>query len=490
MRSLQVKFSILVVALLVLACVSLAGIATQHERRALESEIEKRARTIAMNLAGAAKEPVLGVDQGDFEGELTLERLIEQTSREEGVVAVRLVTRNGMVAASLDPDERGTQREQLVRPVFTARNAAAEGTGATEGEPVLRVTYRNRLLLVEAPIFYSDVLVGVAEVELDLRVLVDPVVQSGASQLTSAAIAVVCLGVVAGMIFVALLVGPLRRLRLGVERLADGELDTRVPPTSRDEIGDLTRAFNEMGDALEQKQRVQNAFGRYVNDYVLNQLLEGDDQQFAGLEQDITILFIDIRQFTRLSEGMKARDVVLLLNEVFQLVSDRILEHGGTIDKFIGDSVMAYFGAPVRHKDHPLRGVTAAIEIIRCIAERNQRLAETPNSPNVPVQFGIGIHSGSVVVGNIGSDRRTDFTAVGDAVNVAHRLEKLAKAGEILVSEAVQRRVRAAIRLEFEGERQLSGREEPVHVYRVNDDCLASPDSKPPQPATPEPTQE
>ena len=248
-----------------------------------------------------------------------------------------------------------------------------------------------------------------------------------------------------------------------------------MPPTSRDEIGDLTRAFNEMGDALEQKQRVQNAFGRYVNDFVLNQLLEGDDQQFAGIEQEITILFIDIRQFTRLSEGMKARDVVMLLNEVFQLVSDRILEHGGTIDKFIGDSVMAYFGAPIRHSDHPLRGVTAAIEILRSIALRNQRLAEEPGQASVPVQFGIGIHLGSVVVGNIGSDRRTDFTAVGDAVNVAHRLEKLAKAGEILVSEAVQRRVRAAVRLNFEGERQLSGREEPVHVYRVDGDSLAPP---------------
>jgi len=471
LRSLQVKFSILVVALLVLACVSLAGIATQHERRALESEIEKRARALAMNLAGAAKEPVLGVDQGDFEGELTLERLIEQASREEGVVAVRLVTRNGTVVASLDSDERGTQREQLARPL----PAGEERAGAYEGEPVLRVTRRNRLLLVEAPIVYSDVLVGAAEIELDLRVLVDPVVQSGTSQLISAAIAVVCLGVVAGMIFVALLVGPLRRLRLGVERLADGEFDTRVPPTSRDEIGDLTRAFNEMGDSLEQKQRVQNAFGRYVNDYVLNQLLEGDDQQFAGIEQEITILFVDIRQFTRLSEGMKARDVVMLLNEVFQLVSDRILEHGGTIDKFIGDSVMAYFGAPIRHSDHALRGVTAAIEIIRSITLRNQRLAQTANTQNVPVQFGIGIHSGSVVVGNIGSDRRTDFTAVGDAVNVAHRLEKLSKAGEILLSEAVQRRVRADVRLEFAGERQLSGREEPVHVYRVDDDRLSPP---------------
>jgi class 3 adenylate cyclase len=92
----------------------------------------------------------------------------------------------------------------------------------------------------------------------------------------------------------------------------------------------------------------------------------------------------------------------------------------------------------------------------------------------VPVSVGMGLHSGTVVVGNIGSDRRTDFTAIGDAVNVAHRLEKLARPGEILVSEAVQRQVRGAARLRFEGERQLSGREEPVHVYSVDLGTLAA----------------
>jgi len=299
-------------------------------------------------------------------------------------------------------------------------------------------------------------------------VLVDPVVRSNRRQLTAAAIALLALGVFAGMIFVALLVDPLKRLRHGVEQMSAGNVMIRVPPTSHDEVGELTRAFNEMGDSLAQKQRVQNAFGRYVDDYVLSQLLEGDGgEEQAGIEREVTILFADIRRFTRLSEGMKAPDVVALLNDIFQTVSDRILEQGGTIDKFIGDSVMAYFGAPVPHSDHALRAVQAAMDIIEAIEKRNNE-APTGDEPKpVPVQLGIGIHTGNVVVGNIGSDRRTDFTAIGDAVNVAHRLEKLAPPGEILVSEAVQRRVRGSVPMRFEGERQLSGREEPVHVYAV-----------------------
>jgi adenylate cyclase len=159
--------------------------------------------------------------------------------------------------------------------------------------------------------------------------------------------------------------------------------------------------------------------------------------------------------------------VVALLNEIFQVISDPILEHGGTIDKFIGDAVMVYFGAPIPHADHPQRAVRAAVRIVEAIAERNHSAERAGATNFVPVEIGIGIHLGNVVVGNIGSDRRSDFTAVGDAVNVAHRLEKLAAPGEILVSEAVQRRVRGTVRMQFEGERKLSGREEPVHVYSV-----------------------
>jgi class 3 adenylate cyclase len=455
LRSLQVKFSALVVALLVVACVSLALVATQHERGALESEVEKRGRALARSLAGAAKEPLLDAEQGELADELTLDRLVEEVGMSGGVIAARLLGRDGTTVASLEPDERGVPGDQL------AANRSGAGL-------VINAVRRESRLLIAAPVLYSGVRIGEAQVVLDLNELVEPVVKSTTQQLTAIAVTLICLGVVAGIIFVALLVGPLRRLRLGVERLSEGDLSVRVPPTSRDEVGELTRAFNEMGDSIQQKQRIQTAFGRYVNDYVLNQLLEGPDEEaLTGIEREVTILFCDIRGFTHLSEGMKAQDVVALLHETFQIVSDRILERGGTIDKFIGDSVMAYFGAPVQQSDHAARAVSAAIDILGCIEERNRAVREGDDASIVPVEVGIGIHTGVVVVGNIGSDRRMDFTAVGDAVNVAHRLEKLARPGEILVSEAVQRIVRAEQRLVFEGERHLSGREEPVHVYSV-----------------------
>ena len=252
LRSLQVKFSALVVSLLVVACVGLTYLATRHERSALEGEVEKRGRALATSLAGAAKGTILEVDQGNFERELSLEQLIREVGAAEGVVAVRLLGRDGGVIASLDASERGKRRELMAE--------AADAAGS------LFVARQNKRLLVVAPIQYSDVRVGEAQVEFDLHVLVDPVVRGNTEQLTVVAVGVVLVGVLAGLVFVALLVGPLRRLRFGVERLAAGDVTARVPPTSRDEVGELTRAFNEMGDALEQKQRIQRAFGRYVDD--------------------------------------------------------------------------------------------------------------------------------------------------------------------------------------------------------------------------------
>jgi adenylate cyclase len=448
-RSLQLKFSALVVTVLVVACVGLAWVATQHERRALEGAGGTHGRALAQNLAEDAKEALLARDT------LRLDVLIAHTGEERGMVAARLLDHDGEVVSSLVESERGESRTPA---------AADEGLKVVSER-------RGQHLLISAPVNYSGVRVGGSEIVLDLDVLVEPIVKETQRQLGALAVGVIALGVGCGVAFVALLVGPIRRLRAGVERLTEGDLATRVPPTSRDEVGELTRAFNKMGESLQQKELIQSAFGRYVSDYVLNQLLESPDgSDLGGTEREVTILFADIRHFTRLSEGMKASDVVALLNQLFQLAADRILARGGTIDKFIGDSVMAYFGAPVRQEDHALQAARAAIDIERAIAERNR----TASGDIVPVEVGIGIHTGVVVVGTIGSDRRTDFTAIGDPVNVAHRLEKLARPGEILVSEAVQRRVRGALKLQFEGERQLSGRLEPVHVYSIEFDADAA----------------
>jgi len=453
--SLQLKIGGFVAGLLLAACVSLAWVAERHERDALEVAVTDRGRSLTASLAGAAEAPMRALSRGMVVSEGGLSRLVAAAAASEGVVAARLLDRDGKIVASSVASEAG-------------RPGRSQTRGGSDGEIGIRAERADGRLRFAVPIRTATSAIGEAQTEVDLAVVVERLLAGQRRQFALAAIGVFLLGVLATAILVSRLAGPLKRLRAGVEEVSAGNVMVRVPPTSRDEVGDLTRAFNEMGDALAQKQRVQRAFGRYVDDYVLDQLLESaDGEEQAGVERETTIFFVDIRSFTRLSEGMTAPQVVALLNEIFQVISDPILEHGGTIDKFIGDSVMVYFGAPISHPDHPQRAVRAAVQIVEAIADRNRRAESDEGTDFVPVEIGIGIHLGNVVVGNIGSDRRSDFTAVGDAVNVAHRLEKLAAPGEILVSEAVQRRVRGAVRMRFEGERMLSGREEPVHVYAV-----------------------
>jgi adenylate cyclase len=158
--------------------------------------------------------------------------------------------------------------------------------------------------------------------------------------------------------------------------------------------------------------------------------------------------------------------VVAFLNEAFELITNQLLDHGGTVDKYIGDAILAYFGAPIESLDHPQRAVAAAIAIQRSVCERNQK-CEALGRSFVPLEIGIAIHTGAVVVGNIGSELKMDYTAIGDPVNVANRLEKLAEPGWILVTDEVSERIPGFVTLFPLGPRRIEGKDEPVNVHRV-----------------------
>ena len=244
---------------------------------------------------------------------------------------------------------------------------------------------------------------------------------------------------------------------------ASGDSKLRLPLRGHSELRELTHAFNELSDHAAQKNTLEDIFGRYVSDYVLSQLTLDPELDVTSAEREVSILFADIRSFTQLAERLEPAEVIALLNEFFQLGSEALLQHGGTIDKFIGDSIMAYFGAPMLQADHAERAVAAAIAFQNAVQARTQKL----NDDTRPLSVGIGIHSGSVVVGTVGSKRRSDYTAIGDAVNVASRLQHFAAGGEICISEAVYRRVRGQFRCQYAGEQQLEGRASPINLYRV-----------------------
>ena len=214
------------------------------------------------------------------------------------------------------------------------------------------------------------------------------------------------------------------------------------------------------------RQRITRIFGRYVAPQVVDQILTVGEEnlKLGGTRRHITILFIDIRGFTPLSEKLPPEGVVAVLNEYFEIVTRCIFENKGTIDKFIGDAAMVLFNAPLDLEDHSLWAVKAARAITREGAALQKKVLEMSG---VTLHFGIGINTGDAVVGNIGAENRMDYTAIGDAVNLAARLESNAKPGQVLVSESVYEEVAGRIPLEPMGEISVKGKSKPVKIYQL-----------------------
>jgi len=206
---------------------------------------------------------------------------------------------------------------------------------------------------------------------------------------------------------------------------------------------------------------VKDLFRKYVNPYILDQLIKNPRRIIDGKKQEVSVLFIDIRGFTSWAERMDAIEVVKLLNKYFKAVSDAIFKYNGTIDKFIGDSVMAVFNAPLQQENHSDMAVKTGIEIFKNLDELNKTL-------KTPLKAGIGINTGEAVVGNVGTERRVDYTVIGDAVNIASRLQNEAGDREILISDSVKSNLKdKSIKYKLHGRFKLKGKEIPVTVYKI-----------------------
>lgn len=214
------------------------------------------------------------------------------------------------------------------------------------------------------------------------------------------------------------------------------------------------------------KRRILKAFERYVAPQVVKELgrEETFETRLGGERRDIAVLFVDIRGFTTLSEELPPEQVVEILNEYLDLTSKAIFKNEGTLDKFIGDSTMAVFNAPMDLEDYVYKAVCTAWEMVKGGAALEQKLKERFGKS---VQFGIGVNCGPAIVGNIGSEQRMDYTAIGDTVNTAARLESNAESGEILVSQAVLEAVGNRMEAEPVGELALKGKQHKVLTYRV-----------------------
>lgn len=223
--------------------------------------------------------------------------------------------------------------------------------------------------------------------------------------------------------------------------------------------------FNYFTEQMERK-RITSIFGRYVAPQVVSEILESgeDGLKLGGSRKDITVIFVDIRGFTTLSESVEPEEIVGILNEYLNLTANCIFDYGGTLDKFIGDATMAIFNAPLPLENHELQAVKTAWAMKEGAAVLEDKLMERYGKS---VKFGIGIHTGPAVVGNIGSKTRMDYTAIGDTVNTAARLESNAKSGQIIMSDKVYEQVKEQVVVKPLGEIHVKGKMEGITIYEL-----------------------
>src|SRR3954454_56065 len=339
--------------------------------------------------------------------------------------------------------------EQTLRPVLRdiARDLSKPSTAPAQG-----LSLRARML------------VALPAINVITAVVADALTQHGDSQLGDLAVVVLIAIAVSATVSLVLtllladsITEPIGTLRAAALRVGSGDLRTRVPVITTDETGDLARSFNEMTAGLEERERIRETFGTYVDRDVAEHILR-EGTSLAGEEVELTALFLDIRNFTGFAERAPAPEVVATLNRLFERVVPIIHAHGGHVDKYVGDGLLAVFGAPRRQPDHADQALAAALEIERAVDDEFAGA----------LSIGVGLNSGTVIVGNVGGAGRLEFSVIGDAVNVAARVESATRVtGDVvLVSEHTRRLLsEATLALEARPAIPLKGKSETVALY-------------------------
>lgn len=287
------------------------------------------------------------------------------------------------------------------------------------------------------------------------------------------------------LVFANYLTNPLTKVVSTMEGIiTDNDLSKRVAVEYHDEIGKLAHTFNLMVGELERaynqiksyafkavlaqkkEHKIRSIFQKYVPEDVIDQFFKNPESMLVGENRVISILFSDIRKFTSISERMMPDDLVNSLNRYFSVMVDIIMHRNGIVDKYIGDAIMAFFGAPVKHEDDALQSVLAGIEMEEALIEFNKH-QKTIGKPEFKI--GVGINYGVVTVGNIGTDKKMDYTIIGDMVNLASRLENLTKKYKqaLLISESLHAKVKEKLPCRLLDTVAVKGKTRGIRIYTV-----------------------
>ena len=316
------------------------------------------------------------------------------------------------------------------------------------------------------PIFFEEVEIGEARITLDR----EPISRNVRHTMTLIGFATLLMLMSSCAITIALgknLTRPVLRLKTGTKAITSGKLDYRINEDRKDEIGDLIRSFNHMAHNLEEKKKVEQAFSRFVSNDVADSILSNLSMpRMPDAYVTASVLFVDIVGFTTMCEKMPPQEVGKLLNNYFFYIHQACKLYNGTVDKYTGDGAMVLFGVPQEDPQHSYHAVCAAQLFIAVLERLNEKRREL----NLPTaQFHLGLHSGSMLAGAIGSLERMQYTVIGDAVNVSARLCAESPDNTLIIGDTVMAddAVRRAVITEPAVSMPIRGRQSSIDTYEV-----------------------
>jgi len=260
---------------------------------------------------------------------------------------------------------------------------------------------------------------------------------------------------------------PIKKLQESSRALGRGDFDQRVQVRRNDELGDLALAFNEMAAGLSERERIREAFGKYVTPEIRDEILSGRIP-LDGERRMATVLFSDLRDFTPYVEEHAPEEAIKGLRAYFTAMQRAIDQNGGLVLQYVGDEIETVFAVPVWYEDHAERAIRAALDMRAGLEELNRKRTL---QGLVPFRHGIGIHTGEVLAGNTGSEDRLSYTLIGNTVNLTSRIEGLTKVFncDILASEETVRHLTGSFKLKKEPPQMVKGYSRPITVYRVTE---------------------
>ena len=450
---LKLKLSLLITSLVALAVLAVGWSLLRRQEHALTEAVTERGRVIAANLAAGGKSALATND------ELALHIQVRDAMRLRDVAYVVFADEKGIVRAHSDVTAIG---RTVIRPSLLKAPATGQ---------LLVQRYKRgdaEIIDISVPLVFSRTPLGTLYVGFGTG-SISTAVNKARKEAGFITAVMVVVGLVGAVALATLLARPIHRLVEATDAVAQGDLGVSVPVTTRDELGVLTESFNRMARSLREKEMIKRAFSRYVAPEVVEEVLKDPEHAaLSGERRQATVLFCDIRGFTSMSERLTPEQVVSLLNDFYTLMIETVSKHDGSLQKFLGDAVLAVFGAPIAHPDHAARAVLTALDMRAAVADLAKRRREQGLAP---FEIGIGVSLGEVVAGTVGTEERMEYTVIGDSVNVASRLQDRAKAGSILLSGRTYDAVRDLVDAKALGALKVKGKEAEVEVYEVRGLC-------------------